>query len=416
MSKKTKKAVAEPRKMTKRQLSKHQQERRWNVIALTSAAAIFALVIAVLGFGLYREVLAKPGEAIARVDGQDIALGDYAKLLGYANFNLDLQKLQLQNIASQGTAGSTEPGQDALRQYAQQSLQQLELRRYSLPDQVLETMIEDRLIRREAARRNITVSDAEIDDILKDQFSPAPAISSPITGTDQVTNTDAVAATGQITTGDRVTGTMTVEQATEELRKALAQTGFFTVEEYRDTIIKGSIYREKLSEALGNEIPTTGEQVRARHILVDTEDEAKEILRRLRDEGQDFEVVAREVSKDEGTKDKGGDLDWFPRGMMTKPFEDAAFQLQPGELSDPVQSEFGYHIVRVDERADDKLLGDDMLAQLKAGALLKWLSEQKVDEANRVQTFDTAERIKWATDWISSKQREAAKRNAPAAK
>jgi peptidyl-prolyl cis-trans isomerase C len=91
------------------------------------------------------------------------------------------------------------------------------------------------------------------------------------------------------------------------------------------------------------------EEVRARHILVPTEAEARTALADL-NRGQSFEEVARRMATGPGTRE-GGDLGWFKRGDMVPPFAEAAFALQPGQLSPaPVRTQFGWHVIRVDER------------------------------------------------------------------
>ena len=89
-------------------------------------------------------------------------------------------------------------------------------------------------------------------------------------------------------------------------------------------------------------------EVRASHILVKTEAEANEILFDLK-RGASFEDMAMKKSLCP-SKSKGGDLCFFTRGRMVKEFEDAAFSLQKGELSKPVKTQFGYHIIKVTDQ------------------------------------------------------------------
>ena len=93
------------------------------------------------------------------------------------------------------------------------------------------------------------------------------------------------------------------------------------------------------------------EQVKASHILVETEEEAIELHLQL-SEGADFAELARERSIDPGSGSQGGDLGWFGRGMMVPPFEDAAFALEIGKLSEIVESEYGFHIILLTDRQD----------------------------------------------------------------
>ncbi len=93
------------------------------------------------------------------------------------------------------------------------------------------------------------------------------------------------------------------------------------------------------------------EEVHARHILVKTEDEAKDVIKQL-DAGKDFAELAKEKSTDPN-KDDGGDLGYFTRGRMVKEFEDAAFSLEKGTYSKtPVKTDFGYHVIKVEDKRD----------------------------------------------------------------
>ncbi len=97
----------------------------------------------------------------------------------------------------------------------------------------------------------------------------------------------------------------------------------------------------------------SGEQeVHARHILVQTEDEAKAIKAEL-DKGGDFAKLAKEKSKDPGASD-GGDLGFFTKEQMVPEFSKVAFELEPGKISDPVKTQFGWHIIKVEEKRNRK--------------------------------------------------------------
>lgn len=91
------------------------------------------------------------------------------------------------------------------------------------------------------------------------------------------------------------------------------------------------------------------EEAHARHILVETEDEAKKIYERVKG-GEDFAKLATEMSKDPGSGKEGGDLGWFTKDRMIKEFADAAFALKPGEISPPVKSQYGWHVIKLEER------------------------------------------------------------------
>jgi peptidyl-prolyl cis-trans isomerase C len=97
----------------------------------------------------------------------------------------------------------------------------------------------------------------------------------------------------------------------------------------------------------------TGEQeVHARHILVETEDEAKAVEDELK-KGADFAELAKKKSKDPGASD-GGDLGFFTKDQMVPEFSTVAFSLEPGKISDPVKSQFGWHVIKVEEKRNRK--------------------------------------------------------------
>ena len=95
---------------------------------------------------------------------------------------------------------------------------------------------------------------------------------------------------------------------------------------------------------MSDNVGCMSEKIRCSHILVEKFSLAQEILERLK-KGESFALLAQQYSID-GSRKRGGDLGEFGRGMMVRPFEDAAFALKPGEISGVVKSQFGYHIIK----------------------------------------------------------------------
>ncbi|MCI5839964.1 MAG: peptidylprolyl isomerase [Peptoniphilaceae bacterium] len=131
------------------------------------------------------------------------------------------------------------------------------------------------------------------------------------------------------------------------------------------------------------------ESFKASHILVDTLNEAKEIKKKI-DDGQNFENLAKKYSKDTQTGINGGDLGEFPKGTMVKEFEEELENLKDGEISNPVKTEFGYHIIKLDHKHDEvKLSFEQSKSEIKER--LKLLRQQ---ELYLSKTDEIKERVK----------------------
>jgi parvulin-like peptidyl-prolyl isomerase len=121
------------------------------------------------------------------------------------------------------------------------------------------------------------------------------------------------------------------------------------------------------------EVPTTTEHIRARHILVDTQQEAERIHAQL-EAGADFAALAKAHSLDESTRENGGDLGFFPRGILMAPeVEEAAFALQPGQFSGVITSSLGFHIVQVVERDPARTINPENRRLLQDKVVQEWI-------------------------------------------
>jgi len=139
------------------------------------------------------------------------------------------------------------------------------------------------------------------------------------------------------------------------------------------TAYENQILREKLLEVIAADASRTQEQVWARHILVADEGKAATVMALL-DGGSDFGELAKEFSTDTGSGAKGGDLGWFGRGAMVAEFEEAAFSQEIGEISEPIKSEFGYHIIQVLGH-EDRPLDATQYEESRQTAFTEWLAK-----------------------------------------
>jgi peptidyl-prolyl cis-trans isomerase C len=124
---------------------------------------------------------------------------------------------------------------------------------------------------------------------------------------------------------------------------------------YFDRKVKDSVTEADAKKLYDQQVAQvkTEDEVRARHILVETQEKAKEIFEKIA-HGGDFAKLAAEHSRDPGSKDSGGELGFFGRGQMVPQFEETAFKMKAGDVSQPVQTQFGWHLIKVDEKRTKK--------------------------------------------------------------
>lgn len=144
---------------------------------------------------------------------------------------------------------------------------------------------------------------------------------------------------------------------------------------------------EEIKEYYDNYKP----QIKARHILVADEAKAKEVKAKL-DEGGDFAELAKEYSTDTASAEAGGDLGWFGTGQMVPEFEEAAYALDVNEVSAPVKSEHGYHIIQVTEKEEKKSL-EDMKAQIEQEIKVSKIDNTKMTETLQKELKDAKVKI-----------------------
>ncbi|RPF50162.1 peptidylprolyl isomerase [Aquisalibacillus elongatus] len=188
----------------------------------------------------------------------------------------------------------------------------------------------------------------------------------------------------------------TKDQLGQQFNQVLQQQGISNEKELRYTLLLSKIQYQLAAqdieipeEEIKNRYERLQTEIRARHILVDEEETAQEVID-LYNEGTDFEELVSEYSTDSGSASNGGDLDYFSAGDMVKPFEDAAYALEVGEISEPVQSDFGWHVILIEDKRDADIdsyeemkdsIEEEMTMKQVDQAALREKVQEKLDQA-----------------------------------
>ena len=419
---------------TKKHIARLERERQQTRLILYIFSGILITVIGLLIYGYLDVKYFQLERPVAKVGDVEISTKDFQ-----TRVKLERNR-QLANYMQYYQFGQVF-GMD-FSQQLQQIQKQLDSPEY-IGQNVLDAMINEELIRQEAAKRGITVSEAEIEkaiqsangfypdgtptptitptevtmptlsaDILK-YVTPTseatatleptftPTLTPESSGTPELVETPTATleptATATATEGPTPTAEptftpyptatpYTLEGFKSQYQKGLEQFGKFglTEAQYRK-LIETDLLRQKLYDIVTADTPHEQERIWARHILVASEEEAKKVIERLNN-GEDFGALARELSQDTASGAKGGDLGWFGKGAMVAPFEEAAFALKVGEISAPVQSAFGWHVIQVIARQNQPL---DASAYKNARDKAFQDFLLKLRDEYKVQTFDT---------------------------
>lgn len=224
---------------------------------------------------------------------------------------------------------------------------------------VLDQLIDQRLILQEARRRDTLAGDAQVDQAVEEIKANFPS---------EAEFADALQQRG-----------LTLNDLRERLRTTL------TVQNLQAKVSTAAVTEEEIRKAFAESRAEYDRpaQVRVRHILLESEADARLVLARLQ-RGAKFEELAAQRSRDPGSKDQGGDLGFVAQGQLVPEFEQAAFALQIGQVSAPVKTQFGYHIIQLLERqaaqpaALDQVreqIRRQLLAQKQEADFTAWLKQ-----------------------------------------
>ena len=406
---------------TRKHVARKEREEKQIKSALVVTGIVIGLALLLLVYAVVDNFIVQPNKVVARVGDAVIKADDFEANVIYSRLNM-LSTANNYAYYAQilGDSGSQfkSAGIEIIAQ-----LNDTEL----LGEIVLNQMIDDQLIREEAAKRGITVSDEEIQDALQSSFGFYPMGTKTPTITPTIVNTptwsseqfelikptdtatpaptstatpegweptQAATATSETQATPEAT-TPTVEPTATEIPTVTPTPTVYTTKLYGkelgnylddlktygisrrqiEDIFRANLLRTKLMEDVTKDMLPQEEQVWVRHILVDTEDIAKEVIVKINN-GGDWAALAAEYSTDTSNKDNGGDLGWIGKNdSYIQEFKDAAFALnEPGQISEPVETTYGWHVIQLVSKATNNI-NDTKFKQNKQVFFDNWLLE-----------------------------------------
>jgi parvulin-like peptidyl-prolyl isomerase len=352
-------------KTTLGRVGRVEREQRLIQVVRYSTIAIIGIVIIVTLGGVIMNSFILPSQPIATVNGQEIMTDDFQTRVQIERDNLLLQYEQFLNAYYTATDTNL---QSTYQNYLAQLQSQME------PDivgqSIMSQMVDEILLMDYAQSIGIEVTEDEVTNYIYEIFGYYPD------GAPEPTEAPTALPTSTLTDEQLAIITPTPlpeEDGSEEEVEPTAlpsvdvpETTSVTKEEYEESLntyldgikewggdeellrhlVRVQIYTDRINAELIKDIDPRQEQVWARHILVDDEETALDLLDQI-DNDYDFGVLAQEYSTDTGSAARNGDLGWFGRGAMVPEFEEAAFNAEIGEVVGPVQSQYGYHLIQV---------------------------------------------------------------------
>ena len=410
---------------TKKHIARLERERQQTRMILFAFIGIVIIVIGLLAYGYLDVNYLQYRRTVASVGNVNFTVGEWQARVRMERGRLINQISTYQQYAQMFGLDTTQQVQQLSSQLNNPT---------SLGQSVLDQMINEELIRQEAAKRGITASTEEVDKAIQESYryypngTPTPTITpTPVTfptlsaetlkivtitptPTQYLTPTITPTATLDPLASPTATPTIaptftpgptaTVTPTDTPIPTATPYTLQGFQDQYKqgvDSLVKlgltadqirqlyeTNVLRDKLMAIVTADTPHTEDQVWARHILVKDEATAQAVEARLA-KGEDFATVAKEVSIDTGSAAKGGDLGWFGKGAMVAEFEAAAFSQKVGEIGPPVKSQFGYHIIQVLAH-ENVPLDATAYQQAQQTAFNDWLKTLR--DTYKVKTYD----------------------------
>jgi parvulin-like peptidyl-prolyl isomerase len=385
--------IGEPTSGYGKRLSRRDRERQSLRMLAATLTIVVVLTVLTLGGGLMYENVVKPNAVLASVGDEDITRREYWK---YHTVQLYRQANDYERFAQQVEGEQRTQFLSFASSFRAQAGDVWGTTEVSEP--TLSQMVDDQLYLQEAERMELDVSDAAVEAFTLQQFAPEGIeLTTPIpeptmiperaVWATETAEAEATRVAKEVATpadgtpvpwGSPVAELATpidheegVSQATNDFAQfqdRALDDARMSLNEYYGSVARPELARELVNAHAEATVPQSIEQVNASHILVSTEDLARELYQRATG-GADFSQLARSNSIDTTTAPTGGELGWFTYEQMVEPFSEVAFSTDPGSISKPVETQFGWHIVMVHEHDDDRAMTDLQYQQARQRAV-----------------------------------------------
>jgi len=322
------KEVAAPRPMTKKQRTRAEREARMNRWIIAGTVAVGVLVLGILVYGYLAENVFKGRAPVATVNGVPITTADFQARVRH--YRIVLQEQRDYYTAQRMQLDPTDPNASFLLEYLNGQIRQLdsmlsEASATALGKEVLDRMVQEELIRQEAARRGLAVSQEEIDRAIEEQFGydrdAAVAFLTPT-----------VVPTAPVTTETALTATATpvptpvpkeeFDRRYQEYVKTYLKPSGLSEAKFR-AMVEASLLYDKLQQAMAAEVPQTMEQVQIRYLSFPTQENAGKVAERL-GKGEKWEDIAAEIKADEKSAAYASEPEWVTQGFLKEQFGEEA--------------------------------------------------------------------------------------------
>lgn len=414
-----------PKPVTRKHVARKEREEKQIKSAVIVTGIVIGLALILLAYVLVDNYLVQPNKVVARVGTTEIKAGDFESNVTYSRLNMLSTASNYAYYAQLFGDSGSQFKSAGIELVAQ--LNDTEL----VGENVLNQMIDNELIREEAAKRGLTVSDEELEQAMQSSFNFYPNGTQTPTITPTIVNTptwsseqlnlinptetatpaptstatpegweptqEATAISETETTAESTTPT--VEPTATEIPTLTPTPTIYTTKLYAkeldayldevknlgisqkqiEDIFRADLLRTKLLEDVTKDMVPQEEQVWVRHILVDTQDAAQEVIDKMKSKnGGDWTALAAEYSTDTSNKDNGGDLGWIGKNdSYIQEFKDAAFALnEPGQISDPVGTTYGWHVIQLVTKATNDI-NETKFQQNKQVFFSDWLLAQR---------------------------------------